>query len=989
MFCLAVIPLLFIPSVYRWWDGRGLRPRPDDAALAERWVAHGGRSTRVMLTCMFMVPMVCPEWAIPGMLGVVLLSRAAGYPTRRALFGETWSLVGYLDWSVRLFVAWAGFWTLLAWAPYLVDAADRYWWIATGVLVVALAAWQRWYPQMFLRTIRARPLDPASLSTEFASGVRRVLAASRAATPLLWRVGPPGGVVANALALPSASGSSVLFSETLLEALTPSEATAIFAHEVAHLEHYDRHRLRRMTVVTLTLIACAVASAPLAARLAPGRIWIAIALWPIAVVLAMALRGRHSQHNETASDRRAIQLCGDAQALASALVKLHALARVPRRWSPEMQQRASHPSLAKRLRDIRAGAEGPSSDPAACVVVRGADRGVWIVIEPDRVRYLMGVPDGVNESVTNLVASAASAVALPYDDVTDFRVVSKRQICRLQITTRDSRSFRCALRDDDVQRVQSALDQVDQKISAPVTRLSDPVARVAVVLSAFVATLVVTFGHDLSLASVAIISLIRMTPASLAGLAAGSGAAAFALLFNETGFAARLAAYTAAVVCAILLWLARQWERRTPIDPIDARWRPLLLTMGTVCIWIIVAVPSTNLLMLHRLIARLPAVVIFPAALAGILWMARPRKRWSGALASLLAAAPLLMTSPWLAHRMIADPFLQSGATFASRTLHLEPIAATPAPENASSLQLSRDATRFVVEVDEDDESWGRDARRFVIGDFAGHQKEIVAVDVGFIDDSRVLVVSRSGGRLALGLDSADAGEQTTWQAFVDIPGAADLDVDPASARWRVSGRTAEQLFTVEGTGTAVSDRMEWRIPAALRGRQWVSDGSRTAFAWGIDSPNRRLALWPWLQAANISGIPFWTARFDALTSNGPRPLGRTLQEAHCLTGPPGSAVLCFLTDGGTTRIWRFAAARLELVGYVHGKVTPSGSRTSARSVVWIDTHVALVDFEHREIGSLTPPAGKFAYDWTVTANTIGAIVDDGHTTRITTYRYR
>jgi hypothetical protein len=136
------------------------------------------------------------------------------------------------------------------------------------------------------------------------------------------------------------------------------------------------------------------------------------------------------------------------------------------------------------------------------------------------------------------------------------------------------------------------------------------------------------------------------------------------------------------------------------------------------------------------------------------------------------------------------------------------------------SLHLSRNGTGYLVEIDEyDDEGWGRDDRRFVVGDFAGHEKEIVAVDAGFVDDRRVLVVSRAGTGLMLSLDSVDAPSVSTWQAFVDIRGAADLDVDSVSGRWRVSGRTAEQLFAVEGTGTAVSNRTEWTIPPALRGR--------------------------------------------------------------------------------------------------------------------------------------------------------------------------
>ena len=989
MFCLTVIPLLLVPAAYRWWDGRRLRVRAEDAALAERWTAHVGRSTRVTLTCMLMVPMLCPGWAIPGMLGVVLLSRTAAYPLRRALFGETWSLVGYLDWSVRLFVAWAGYWTLLAWTPYLIDAAGRFWPMAAGVLAVALGVWQWRYPRVLLRTIRATPLDPRSIAAEFADGVGRVLAASHAATPLLWRAGPPGGVVANALALPSLGGSSVLFSETLLESLTPSEATAIFAHEVAHLEHYDRRRLRRMMVVTLALIAGAVASAPLTVRLAPDRMWIAITLWPVAVVGAMALRARQSQQHETASDRRAIALCGDPDALASALVKLHTLARIPRRWSPEMEQRATHPSLARRLRDIRAHAEGPPAPPAAPVIVRGADSGIWIVIEADRVRHLAGVPAGVGTDVPSLVAAAATAVSLAYDDVTDLRVVTKADGCQLQIVSREGRTFRCALSEGDVQRVQAALDGVDEKFATRATAFSDPLARIVVVLSALAALIAAIIGHSVSLGTVVLVSMIRMTPASLAGVAGACAAAAFTFLIDDVGFTSRLSAGAALLVCAVLLWRARLW-RQHPHVPVEPRWRRGLLAISVLGVWLLVTLPSTNLLMLHRLAVELPGAAILPAALAGTLWMSRPRKRWSGAIMSLLTVVPLLFMLPAIARPMIGDPFLQPTATFASRPIQLAAIASVAAPDNASSLHLSRDGSRFMVDIEEyDDEGWGRDDRRFVVGDFAGHQKQIVAVDAAFIDDSRLMVLSRAGTRLVLSAYPTTASENPLWQTALDIGGAADLDADAVSGRWRVSSRTAEKLFSVEGTGTVVSERKDWAIPTALRGRQWVSTGTRAAFAWGVDAPTRGLGLWPLLQVANVSGVPFWTARFDALSAAGPRLVGRTLQEAHCQASPPGGDILCFLTDGATTRVWRFGAERLELVGCVDGKLTPRGSGSSGRSVGWIETRAALVDIDRREIGWLVPPASRFAYDWDVAADVIGAIVDDGDTVQIATYRFR
>src|SRR5262249_57434891 len=78
-----------------------------------------------------------------------------------------------------------------------------------------------------------------------------------------------GGAIANALALPSLRGSSVLYTDTLLRLLDAEEAAAITAHEIAHLEHFDRARLRRLNWIMRGLIFGATACVMLQ-RLGPG-----------------------------------------------------------------------------------------------------------------------------------------------------------------------------------------------------------------------------------------------------------------------------------------------------------------------------------------------------------------------------------------------------------------------------------------------------------------------------------------------------------------------------------------------------------------------------------------------------------------------------------------------------------------------------------------------------------------------------------------------
>jgi Zn-dependent protease with chaperone function len=123
-------------------------------------------------------------------------------------------------------------------------------------------------------------------------------------------------MLANAVALPAIRKSSVLFSNALLSVLTPAEVTAILAHEMGHLEHYTRRRLLWMSLTSIALIAFATLALP---RLSQGPMNLLVSLWPLVLLGTLALRMRWRQEHETASDRRAVELCGDPDALASGL----------------------------------------------------------------------------------------------------------------------------------------------------------------------------------------------------------------------------------------------------------------------------------------------------------------------------------------------------------------------------------------------------------------------------------------------------------------------------------------------------------------------------------------------------------------------------------------------------------------------------------------------------------------------------------------------
>jgi Zn-dependent protease with chaperone function len=117
-----------------------------------------------------------------------------------------------------------------------------------------------WFAAIFRAIIGARRLDRSDLQPAF----DEILARSRARAPGLYHAGPRGGRWVSALALPLVHGSSVLMSDTLLDLFERDEIAAIFAHEVAHLEHFDRRRSFTMLLTQTLIVLIGVAAVPTA-----------------------------------------------------------------------------------------------------------------------------------------------------------------------------------------------------------------------------------------------------------------------------------------------------------------------------------------------------------------------------------------------------------------------------------------------------------------------------------------------------------------------------------------------------------------------------------------------------------------------------------------------------------------------------------------------------------------------------------------------------
>src|SRR5262245_54771165 len=520
MWTFLSLAVAAVPGVFAWWTGRRLVARRDDPALPERIVARANRLVQVMAASVGVLIFVSPHK--PWILVLPLMGLyVGGFPTRKVLYEERRGLVSYLFTSARWWLAVFGIWTLLAFAPAIIAAAGPARWPVAALLAATLVVWEMAYVGVLRRVLGARPLWREDLAPRFDA----ILARSRAGAPQILRFGFPGGRVVNAFALPSRRRPTVLFGDQLVELMEPDEIAGIFAHEVAHLEHFDRRRLALSRVTMWTIIGLTVVVVPLLEEwmvtLSGGLLESA---WVAAVGVGLLMMGASRQQHEADSDLRALELCGEPEALVRALVKLHALARLPRRWALDFERNASHPSLARRVQSIRSAANTAPARFDRPLVVPTANPGGFVVLDSERTEWLEGVGADTPLEPAALREQATKAQAWRYSELVELRVhPGSGDKVFLAARARSGRPWSVELRREDVAPVQSALDIVDVRLAPrPVTAGQWPTLLVRAVaatgvlaamvassaLSVFVAGLIAVFRpHVAPLAALAVVAI--------------------------------------------------------------------------------------------------------------------------------------------------------------------------------------------------------------------------------------------------------------------------------------------------------------------------------------------------------------------------------------------------------------------------------------------------------------------------------------------------
>jgi Zn-dependent protease with chaperone function len=987
---LAAFVVVLVPGLFAWWSGRALVRRRDDPLLAEKLMARRQRAVVIVLLCAGLALVLAP---VRGLLLYGLASAAyvvGGFQCRRALYDEHWSFPRYVAGMLRFYVAYFGFWLLLAWTPDLIAAAGTWHWPAAIFLAAVLIAWSARFAQAFVWIIGARPIARADLEARFAA----IVAATAIQPPRVLRFGFRGGRIVNAFALPSPRQSTVVFTDDVLEQFEPDEVAAIFAHEIAHLEHYDRRRLQRHGVVEWTLAGLACVAVPLATSW-PPLAWAGSA-WAAAVLVGLALwRARHKYH-EAESDARGTALCGDPTVMARALVKLAALGRWPRRWSADFERSASHPSLARRIQALRAMAGHAVESLANPVVVASATPGAFVVLDTDRAWWLSGVDKDVPHEAEALRAHARSSRAIQYSELLELRVRpglwSRRPA--LLARTPAGRSWTFVLRSEDVARVQATLDLVDGQLSAePTERRPRPVLDRLGVAAALVLGAVMAPSSVIALLCTSLVALVRPWRTALTAVAASIVAGLALTLPDLLDGRARprvgtvtLLMALAALVCAWTTSTLRKspepWTRGVKLTLIALGASALALTgLGlweTMAWWPLG--PAA-------VVALSPNAVVATVAIGAAL-LTRPSRaaRASGALGLVLGAMAILASGGWLGSPLPeAGPLTQLRWTDARLRLvrHADVEAA------ADGLRVAPAGRRFALELDADEDA--DRPRRFRVGTFDGTTREITADDLQFLDEQRVLVAARVGSGTDVSIVDVDGGAPAS-RGFIPRMQDAHLVVD--GSQWMALGRepSARTKVTAFGRLDEGQPTVErWPLPAGVRNAHIVAPG--IVFVTRSADRGRSPAGRSWLESIARRAIPGTElSRFEPTRSQtvGSRPM-----YVHCADAlvRPGS-LLC---QGHSPRshddlIWRLEAASPELPTAVR---LPGTNRLSSRAadgrLVALDRSgdvVLLLDLARRHgVRAALPEDARWLADAVLLGDQLAVLTTGRDTSRIALYQ--
>ena len=881
-----------VPAFFYWWSARALERAIDDPVLPERLLNLQRRSSALFILAIVVLfvfsSVTGPDsggsvnlfWALPLL---VITRYAAAYPLRRALYDETWSLPTYLSFTVRSIVALPGFWVSLAALPFVAGLAGRLDWLAGAAFGVLLLAWNMRYHELLRWVFSAQPIRDEALMAQFTRMADTCGLSKTQFEVLDLR----GGAVLNAVALPSLRQPAVVFTDTMLQRLDFDEVVGICAHELAHLEYYTPARLRRLSLSTAAMIAFGVLVAPFA-RLTGWSSLLVLAIWVMCWLGFLLSLARNRQKNETESDQRAVSLTGDPEALVRALTKAYAFNRYPRRLDAEFERHATHPSLARRVRDIRAAASQPSAPFIESLSVTCVDGSVLML---DDARVSWTEPDGTTHSV-------------PYEQVVELRFdVANRRGPQLVVVQKSGKKWQFVVNVADVARVQDTLDAIDGQFAEPVA--PDRWMGLSRLLATVGAALSLALGM-IGLALVTILAAFRPSARFIA--AAGCGAVAGAVLtLRDRPFEGELLI----VICLLLAGLGAGWifmASTTSDLPPDRRDTLAFAGLGVLAVSSGVAIlfSSSDALGMHQNAVAMPGGAAVIAAFSGAL--ALTPGRWNrplAGLAALVALAAMTVGTAEFLDRFGRDPFLLQSAPFDRQFVSGQPAAEFTVPFQVHELRVSPRGGQVALATYGYEP--GRAGMAYHVGRPGGSLTEVAGDDLVFVDDEHVLVMRSRMGSVELTAFTVNAPATPIWSREVRGMYATHLIARAGTRRWAIVGTDdTQQVVRIEGEiGNEQVREQRWPVsrpglyPTAVIGSGpdvlVVENDYDLGLAEGeVFSP----MLWVRLLQAGNPGVRWWRTGASEPANLGSSRLGTTCSSA----GAPDNHLLCGAFDGRRTR---------------------------------------------------------------------------------------
>ena len=943
---------------------------PDDQLLPERLVEERRRSSYVLLPTYVIVALLGGWhllWTLP--LTVVLLT-AADYPARRQIYGETWSLFTYLWFWFRWSAALGAFWLLLALTPWLIRSSGSYAVAASALAAVTLIAWNRWFGRIFLVLFGARRLD----DPDWLEAFQPVADKASVPPPGVWIAETAGGFVPTAFALPAVKGGGVLFLRPLLDRLPQREAVAVFAHEVAHLEQYTPRVLRVLEVVTLALIATAVLLPHIVAATSPERVTLAVSLWPFGVLGLLLLRTRLQKPLELEGDRRAAELCADPEAVASGLMRLYAMARMPRRIDVEVERWATHPSLARRVQALRALAGSPAEEAITPLT--------FVSVDPEGV---------VTFDVEGLRVAGTVAA---YRDLHELRL-ELRGGSKPQLISRDrsGRVQRIDMRDEDAPAVQAMLDRVDGLLAPELPSGPALAIQRASVLAAGAAIVALFWASTLSVFAVASLAAIRASVPTLSAAAVatmGGGAIAW----WAGGTRVDPAALVLIGFGLVLMFVALRGRAVEPDRPhrLVMVGAIVVLSVLTVVTWLLAGVGFGSALRLHRAVAASPGLVVFPWSLAALLAAHSTRRLARARLAAVafavtLAAVglvPLLAATPMFFARFVRDPLIRPAPRFPVVAGLFEAEHRFRLDANFADVRLSPSGGWISAAAYEEDGDADRTPYTLLARD--GRRFHLRASEIAFLDDEHVIVVEEDEKGLRLSIRRLAFELPVIRSERLPDFGLARLDVSPARRTWRMWGWGERgEAVRLEGSTEAagfVDARWSTADAEQAQGLWFVSSGPHAVRLEEFDQPSV-LGL---LAEGNTRLAGRGYRRIAVVDASGAARLVPTELRTTCLEPAIGAtAVTCAAFDGGDTRFFELAEG-IDPLAIVSGTLWPGAQHEDGTITAVVDGEHVLVQPKDRRVVRLsdggddwfemTYSAGRVAM--TTFADESGAVVEVG-----------